>query len=500
MGFRRIHFIAVFLLGFLWAQSAPAQNLQDRVIEHRLKNGLVLLLLERHGFPTVATSIRVKAGGVDELPGSTGLAHMVEHMLFKGTKTVGTRDFEKEKPLLEQIQKLGNALDQEERRGNSAEVPRLKTELKRAQEEHRKLIVKDEFARIYGENGGVGYNASTSKDLTTYIVSLPANRLELWARLEADRMANPVLREFFTERDVVLEERRRGVESVGSSRLYQEFLAASFQAHPYRLPVIGWESDVRWLTPEKLSRFLQTYYVPNNAVIAIVGDINPREVIDLIEKYFGPIPAGPTPPPVVLEEPPQRGERRVQVVFEAEPSIYIGYHKPNIPAREDYVFDVIDALLTDGRTSRLYRTLVEDKKIAYYVSTSPGTPGARYPNLFVLRAAPRYPHTTRELEEGIYAEIEKLQRELVTPRELEKIRNRLEVNFLRGLRSNSGLASQISYFQTITGDWRYILNHRRILGTVTPEEIREVARKYLIPENRTVAELLRPKRSDGPKP
>ena len=500
MALSRIRFTAVFLLGFLWTQAAMAQDLQDRVIEHRLKNDLTLLLLERHELPTVATNIRIKAGGVDELPGSTGLAHMVEHMLFKGTKTIGTRDYQKEQALLEKIQTVGNALDQAERKGKAEEISLLKTEFQKAQEEHRKLVIKDEFARIYSENGGVGYNASTSKDVTTYVVNLPANRLELWARLEADRMANPVLREFYSERDVVLEERRRGVESVGASRLYQEFLATSFLAHPYRLPVIGWESDVRSLTPQKLSKFLETYYVPNNTVISIVGDIDPKEVIALVERYFGPIPAGPPPPSLIVEEPPQKGERRVQVLFDAESSLYIGYHKPNIPSREDYVFDVIDALLSDGRTSRLYRSLVDEKKIAYSVSTSSGTPGARYPNLFVLRAAPRFPHTTRELEKGIYAEIDKLQSELVTPRELQKIRNRLEASFLMGLNSNSGLANQLTYFQTIAGDWRYILNHRRILGTVTPEEIREVARKYLTPENRTVAELLRPKTDNGTKP
>ena len=331
------------------------------------------------------------------------------------------------------------------------------------------------MALLYQRHGGVGLNAATGKDLTRYMISLPANRLPLWAALEADRMAHPVLREFYKERGVVMEERRLRNDDSPSGLLFETFTSAAFRAHPYGIPTIGWESDILSLTPADTEAFFKAYYGPGNATIAIVGDINPKDVMTLIEQTFGTIPASPSQPPIVTVEPPQRGERRVEVEFDAEPSLVIGFHKPALGHPDDYVFDVIDALLSDGLTSRLYTNLVREKRIAASVNSDSNYPGVRSPNLFVVNATPLAPHTTAEVEAAIYAEIERLKTEPVSAKELEKVLNNLDADLVRALRSNGGLASQLALYQTVAGDWRYALKSRDKIAAVTPLDIQRVA-------------------------
>ncbi|RMF86559.1 MAG: insulinase family protein [Nitrospinota bacterium] len=470
-----------------------AQPLAERVKEHRLSNGLKVLLVERHQAPIVALQIMFKAGGVNEHTGITGAAHMFEHMLFKGTKTLGTRDYARERLVLEKIDRLAEAIQQERRKGKAADPAKLRQltkALEEAQAEARRYLVPDEIGKIYAQNGAVGFNAFTSKDYTQYVVNLPANRIELWMAIESDRLRNPVLREFYSERDVVLEERRRSYEVRPIGRLFEHFMATAFQAHPYRLPTIGWKSDIENLSKKVVEKFFRTYYIPNNAVIAIVGDIDPPGLLPKLERYFGSIPAGPPPPPVLTREPEQQGERRIEVLFDANPQLLIGYHKPAIWEEDDYVFDVISDLLSSGRTARLYRELVQKRGIAQFVSTFT-VPGARYPNLFTIRAAPRQPHTVEELEAAIYTEIDRLKKEAVTPRELQKVLNRLDAQLLRSLDSNSGLARQLLYYEATAGTWRYLLTLREKIAQVTPDDILRVARTYLVKQNRTVAILHR---------
>jgi predicted Zn-dependent peptidase len=322
-------------------------------------------------------------------------------------------------------------------------------------------------------------------------VSLPANRLELWAAIESDRMAHSVLREFYKEKNVVLEERRLRYENAPGGRLYEAFLSAAFSAHPYGMPVIGWTSDLEALSRSQAEIFFQTYYGPGNAVIAIVGDIDPAATIRLIERYFGRTPPQVPPPPVVTVEPEQAGERRAEVEFDAEPSVLIGYHTPSLDHPDDAVFDVMESLLSDGRSSRLYRTLVKEKQLAVNVSASTAVPGARYPNLFMIQGAPRAPHTTMELETAVYAELDRLKNEPVPSHELQKVLNNLDADLVRSLDSNSGLASQLSYFQAIAGTWRYLLDNRNRIARVTPEDLSRVARQYFVKRNRVVATLVK---------
>jgi len=447
-------------------------------------------MVVRHDSPTFSAYITFGVGGVDEYSNERGVAHLLEHMLFKGTRTIGTTDFTKEEPVLKEIERVGSELDRLRvaRHPDPERIASLEEELRRLQDRHKEFVVKDEFAQIYAENGGVGYNAFTSKDLTTYVVSLPANKLELWARLEADRMQNAVLREFYTERDVVMEERRRSVETNPGRFLYENLMAEAFKVHPYRDPTIGWSSDIPNLTLAETEEFLHRYYAPANAVIALVGDIDPTSARQMVERYFGSIPPGTPVPPVTAVEPPQDGERRVELKFDAEPQLSIAFHKPTLPSREDYVFDLIDLILGQGRTSRLYQSLVLEKQLATGISTYTA-PGSRYPNAFVVSATPRYPHTAQEVEKAIELELERLGREPVTPEELDRVRTRLRVDRLRSLQENEGLARMLTYYQTVAGDWRYLVDYDRIVAEITPEEIMTVARTYLIPDNRTVAIL-----------
>jgi predicted Zn-dependent peptidase len=374
---------------------------------------------------------------------------------------------------------------------DKANIARLSAQLTTLQERHRRLTISNEIDRLYTEQGAVGLNASTGQDLTTYQVSIPANRIELWARIEADRMANPVFREFFTERDVVMEERRQRAESDPDGKLLESYLAAAFIAHPYRRPILGWPSGMNFLDLAYMEKFFRISHAPNNTVIAIVGDIRPAETLKLVEKYFSWIPSRAVPPSLAIEEPAQAGEKRVEVLFSAEPKMILGYHKPPPPAFVDHVFDVIESLLARGRTSRLFKALIEERQLADSIRAINSVPGARYQNQFVLFATPHSPHTCGELEVAIATEIEKLKNEPVSDIELAKVKNQVRVDFIRGLDSNTGLASMLSYYEALLGDFHYITTYTDVIDRITPDDIIGAARTYLVRENRTVATLAR---------
>ncbi len=478
--------LTVLCISF-FASLACGQGLEDKVQEYTLKNGLKLLMVERHTSPTVATWIRYRVGSVDERSDERGLAHLLEHMLFKGTKTLGTTDFAAEKPVLQDRADCPALMLEKSRRENSNPevIKKLKEELYTLEKAAEKFVVKEEFAQIYARNGGSGYNAFTGKDGTTYLINMPANKMELWAAIESDRMKNAVLREFYTERDVVMEERRRSYDTEPEGQLWENFLATTFVAHPYGQPIIGWMSDIENLSRTKAEAFLHKYYAPNNAIMAIVGDIKTAETIALVEKYFGDIAPGTPVQPVAVEEPQQLGEKRLEVLADAESQLMMAFHKPTFPSPDDYVFDVIDMLLADGRTSRLHKKLVVEKQLATEAGSF-NAPGTRYPNLFVLYATPRDPHTVKEVEEAVLEELERLKKEPVTGQELKQILNKLEYEESRQMISNGGLARNLTEYEATTGSWRYLIEHRRNVAKVTPDDVLRVANKYRVPTNRTV--------------
>ncbi|KUG24329.1 protease [hydrocarbon metagenome] len=486
----RLIFILAAVL--LTAGLSYGLDLEKKVIKTKLKNGLTVLMLERHLSPTVSLYIRYRIGSVDEQNGQSGAAHLLEHMMFKGTTTIGTKNYRAEKKILDAIEETGNHLEKEKRKGTKADsktIEQLSLRLKKLQDDHKKYFIPNEIDRLYTENGGLDMNASTGQDVTTYHVSLPANKIELWARIESDRLLNPVFREFYTERDVVMEERRQRVEADPNGKLYEQFMSAAYKIHPYGRPIIGWEKDLMNLNPASVREIFAKYQDPASIVIAVVGDINPQETLKLIEKYFGRISTAKKYLNVIPEEPQQKEERRVKVEFDANPMMIIGFHKPNAPAREDYVLDVLDTILTSGRTSRLFKKMVTDRQIAKSVSSVNGLPATRYPNLFTIFSQPRHPHTNLELEEIILQEIENIKTSPVTSEELTKAKNIMKTEYIKNLDSNSKIASMLTYYEVLLGDYRYISEYPKKIDQVTAEDIMKVAEVYFTKTNRTIAVL-----------
>jgi len=407
-------------------------------------------------------------------------------MAFKGTKTVGTKDYEAEARAMAKMDKIFLAIKAQRRKGKRADKLRLEelqNQFIQAQQEAQKYIVHDEFEEALTREGAAGFNAYTSEDATQYIVSLASNKVELWMAMESDRFRNPVLREFYKEKDVVMEERRIG-ESRPQSRLFEEFLAIAYKAHPYGEPVIGHMSDLQTLTRAEAEAFFKKYYAPSNLITVIVGDVNPQQIRKLAERYFGRVPSGPKPEPVETAEPPQLGRRRVVVEDVSQPIVLIGYHKPRFEHPDSAVFEVITDIMGVGRTSRLYKNLVKDIKIAVSVYVWHGLD--KYPGLFVVYAVPARGHTTQQCEDAIYAEIERLKTEPVSPEELEKAKTRSRAGLIRRLASNAGLAQQLAFYEVVTGDWRNLFRQLDKINRVTADDVQRVARQYLIRKNRTV--------------
>jgi predicted Zn-dependent peptidase len=332
-------------------------------------------------------------------------------------------------------------------------------------------------------------NASTGQDVTTYQVSLPSNKIELWARIESDRLMNPVFREFYTERDVVMEERRQRVETDPDGKLYEQFLSTAFRVHPYRRPVLGWTQDMTYLSPGSVREIFEKYKAPGSIVIAIVGDIDPPATLKLVERYFGSITGVKEKASVIPAEPIQTEERRVTVAFDANPRLLIGYHKPTAPAYDDYVLDVLETILTKVRTSRLYNLLVTEMGIAKSISASNGIPGTRYSNLFTISAEPRFPHTNSQLEEVIIRELEKMKSEPVSAADLTKAKNQITMGYIKNLDSNSEIASVLSYYEVLLGDYKYFANYLNVIDQVSINDIQKAVKLYFDQNNRTIAEL-----------
>ncbi|RLB70797.1 MAG: insulinase family protein, partial [Deltaproteobacteria bacterium] len=435
--------------------------------------------------------ISFRVGGVNETSQERGVAHLLEHMLFKGTKTLGTKDYAAEKPVLEEIKTVGQRIDLlvNSREADPQELQQLRDQLKELQDKHRTLVVKNEFSKIYAENGGVGYNAFTGKDSTTYLINLPANKLELWAAIESDRLENAVFREFYTERDVVHEERRRSYESSPGGLMYETLLATAYKVHPYRNPVIGWNSDIENLDPDQIRDFFDKYYTPVNMVITLVGDFDSQTTLQMVDHYFGKLAPGTPVPPVVDREPEQKGERRVTINFDAEQQLMIAYHKPAMPHRDDYIFDILMQVLCEGRTSRLYQSLVVEKQLVADVAVFTA-PGSRYDNLMILSMTPRQGCACPNIEDAVYVELDRLKTELLSSTELDIARKQILTSILRGMEGNSELARMLSSYQTL-GDWRYLVDYEEQLNSVTAEDIMAVAQRYFRADNRTVVTLIR---------
>ncbi|MGH8102905.1 MAG: M16 family metallopeptidase, partial [bacterium] len=514
---RGLFFLLLFIVAvFVSAADMPAgptgtyKDYEGRVVEFTLSNGLKVIVLHRDHAPVFTFQIKADVGGVDETVGQTGLAHLFEHMAFKGSCAIGTTDCQKEKKALEVMeatytqyrayllkQNAGMPLSD----ADKTQMDALWKKFKEQEADAQLNVVQNEFGQYISEAGGTGLNASTGDDSTQYFYSLPANKLELWGWLESERFSDPVLREFYKERDVVMEERRLRTESTPFGRLILEYYGAAFLAHPYGRPVIGWRSDVTTLTITQAQEFFNKYYGARNLVCVVVGDIDPMDVKRVAEKYLSRIPSGEDPAPVSTVEPPQNGERRVTLEDVGQPLLYIGWHTPQIDHPDTQPLEALATMLGGGRTSRLYKRLVKRDRIATTAFASNGA--QKYPGLFEISATPVRGKTAEDVEPVIYDEINKLlTTDPPTEDELKKYKTGAQAGFIRGLNSDAGMASQLAYYQFYLGSWREMFREPDRIDGVTLDDVKRVAAHYLTKKSRTVGliKTVQPAGSTGGKP
>ena len=464
-------------------------TVENKITDFTLDNGLKFIVLEDHSAPVASFVLLVDVGGADDPKGYYGLAHVFEHMAFKGTDEVGTRDYKAEKKALDELDAIYYQYRAEEKKGrlaDSAKLADLQVKFEAAQKKCDELVEMNEFSVIVDREGGVGLNAGTGYDQTMYYCSFPSNKTELWFALESRRFIYPVLRQFYKEKEVIKEERRKGVESSPVGRLVEEFLGLSFKAHPYGISLIGPMSDIHNIDKKTAMEFFRKYYVPSNMVVAIVGDVKPAEIKKLAQEYFGKIPAQPRPDRVTTVEPGQNAERRVAVFDQSQPFLLIGYQRPDATHPDDAVYDAIADYLGQGRTSLLYKSLVKEKKIATSASAFASFPGSKYNGAFGVFVVPAKGVTSAECEEAVYAEIEKLINEPIAGEELDKIKARAKASFINQLSSRSGMASQLTVYQNIFGDWREMFKSLEMINAVTVEDMQRVAQNTFARANRTV--------------
>jgi predicted Zn-dependent peptidase len=472
--------------------NTPAQflaNFDKRVTTKVLPNGLTLIVCERPEAPVFSYFTIVDAGDANDPGGQSGIAHMFEHLAFKGTKDIGTTDYAAEKVALDKVEAAYTAYDKEFRKRvgqDAAKLAQLHDAFIAAQKDAQQYVIPNEFTEIAEGNGASGLNAETSLDATEYFWSMPANRLQLWAYMESDRIANPVPREFYKERDVVMEERRMRVDSNPIGRMVEQFLAAAYVAHPYHRPGVGWESELSQITATEAAAFHKTYYVPANITVAVVGDVKPADMA-MLEKYFGAIPGGPKPEEMTTIEPQQVAEKSVIIKDPTQPLYLEGYHRPDYRDPDDAAYDAIQDIFSNGRTSRLYRSLVRDQQIAAQAEGFSGFPGDKYPGLFAFIAVPNQGHTPDEMRTAIHKEIDKLKTADVSDEELAMFKTRARADLLRGLGDNEGLAQQLAIYQLRYGDWRELFNQLQKIDAVSKADIRRVANKIFVTSNRTYA-------------
>ena len=489
---------AIALLPSIGAGLIPAARAQDLAsFEHRittkvLPNGLTLILCERPEAPVFSYYTLVDAGDANDPSQESGLAHMFEHLAFKGTEDIGTKDYPAEKIALAKVEISYAAYDRELRKRvgqDKDKLAQLKAQFETDEKAANEYVIPNEFTEIAEVNGASGLNASTSLDSTEYFWSMPVNRFELWAYMESDRIAHPVPRQFYRERNVVMEERRMRIDSSPIGRLVEQFLAAAYVAHPYQRPGVGWMSELSQITATEAEAFHKKFYVPSNMVIAVAGDIKPAEAMPILEKYFGAIPAGPKPEGMTTVEPKQVSERTVTLTESTQPLYLEGYHKPDYQDPDDAVYDAIQDIFSNGRTSRLYRSLVRDQQIAAEAEGFSGFPGDKYPGLFAFFAAPNPGHSNEELRTAIHKEIDKLKTTDVSDAELAMYKTRARADLLRGLGDNEGLAQELATNQLRYGDWRELFRQLDRVDKVQKADIRRVANKIFLATNRTWAEV-----------
>ena len=484
---------------------APAQ--QVPVTEKTLPNGMRLLLLRREGEPSVSGGWVAHVGSANERPGITGIAHLFEHMMFKGTPTLGTKDYQADLRIIAEQEGLREQMRAEEakmraayRRGEIEDLLKPETKTDRLKElekqfadsvaRQRDILVKNEFDRVYTTAGASGMNAFTTQDITGYFITVPANKLELWMWMESERLLHPVFREFYAERDVVFEERRMRTESTPLGKFAETFEAMFWESHPYNWPVVGWPSDIPAISKAQADEFYGIYYSPQNITLILVGEFAPAEAEALVARYFGRIPRGRAEvPDVVTLEVKQPAEKRMSAEAEANPQVDINWHTVPFGHRDSYVLEVIGRLLST-RTGRLYKGLVLGAELA--TETWAQQDSRKWAGLFNAGGEAKGNHPPEDVEKAIYDELEKLKQTDVPEQELQKVKNNFAAQEFRKLSSNYPILMQLLFYDGL-GNWREINEAGPKYQAVTAADIRRVVNSYFTKENRTAGLYTRKK-------
>ena len=481
-----------FFLSCLPCAAQDLKSFEQRITTKVLPNGLTILICERPEAPVFSYTTFVDAGDVNDPSGESGLAHMFEHLAFKGTSQIGTTDYAAEKVALDNVEAADNALEAEMRNPNGSDpkkVAELEKAFKEAQAAAEKYVVPNQFTDVAQRNGAHDFNAETGMDQTMYYWSMPENRLELWAWLESSRLADTVPREFYKERSVVMEERRMRTDSNPEGRLFEQLMATAFVAHNYGRSGVGWPSEVSQITASEAMAFHKKYYVGSNIIVTVVGDVKASSAMPILEKYFSRIPGGPKPLDMTTVEPKQFAEKSVVIHDPSQPLYVEAYHRPSYKSPDDVVYDAISDIMSNGRVSRLYRSMVRDQQIAAAAGGEGGAPGNKYPNLFLFYAVPLPGHTNTEMAAAMHKEIDKLKTTDVTDAELAMYKTRTRADLLRSLADNQGLANALATYQARFGNWRELFLQLDRVDKVTKADIRRVANQAFVASNRTTAEI-----------
>ncbi|GAB4459281.1 MAG: pitrilysin family protein [Elainellaceae cyanobacterium] len=478
--------------------AAPAESLSiqpyidrvvDRVTEFTLDNGMKFIVLERHQAPVISFMTYVNVGAAYEAEGKTGAAHFLEHLAFKGTTRLGTSDYAAERPLLNRLDRLFDRIQAAKAAGQMGRAAELQAEFDRVRSQAASYVRQNEYGQVVEREGGVGLNATTSADATRYFYSFPANKLELWMSLESDRFLDPVFREFYEEKDVILEERRMRTDNSPIGKMVEAFLETGFPGHPYGRPIIGYEQDIRNLTRRDIQDFFDTYYTPDHITMAVVGDVDPAEVKRLAEIYFGRFRTRGRAPEVVAAAPTQTEPREVVLRQKTEPWYLVGYQRPASDDADNATYQIIGSVLTGGRTSRLYKSLVETG-ISLSTDVANGFPGDRYSNMMLFFAQTAPGHTIEEIATILNTELDRLKTEPVSSEELDRVKTQARAGMLQLLASNRGMASLLPEYEAKTGSWRNLFEELKAFESVTAEDVQRVAQALFVPEKLTIGKLL----------
>ena len=481
---------AVLLLPVL-SLSQNLEAFEENVTEFTLDNGLHFIIVERNVSPTAHFFTLVDVGSANEPVGNTGIAHIYEHMVFKGSQTIGTTNYEEEKKYIDQMDDAYLAWLNERNKFEPDEekLEELWQQFEELQEKAGEFVVNNEFTQIIEREGATGVNAFASNDATGYFYSLPQNKAELWFMLEADRFMNPVMREFYVEKEVIYEERRQRTDSNPFGRLIEEFLSTAYSAHPYKNPVVGWPSDIRNTTIADTWDYYERFYAPSSFTIAIVGDVEPDEMRQLADKYFGPMDRGEAAPELLTEEPEQRGERRFVIEEQSQPIYLEGYHTVSSQHPDYQALNLLSGIMTSGRTSRLYRKMVVEDQTALQVGSKNGFPSSKYPGMFITFVVPNQGVDMDDVEETLRAEFQTIIDEGVSQEELDRVRTNSRASLVRSLTSNSGIAQTMAFAHVNGGDWKTAFTNLERLNDVTVDDIQRVAEKYIRKQTRTVGKI-----------